>query len=170
VIDGDDILAMSQRPSYNILRIDRSTAVQSVVTLDFSLLSPDITSLFDAHKVELAPNGDLLVAAVQGPYPIVGRIDLLTGLVTSLVTTAPFVDYFIEDMAIEDSGGILVSGGFGYDQTPFLGRVNASTGALTVVSSGGMFDSIRAIAVVPVPEPSTLVLALLGLAYARRRL
>ncbi|MDA7640525.1 VPDSG-CTERM sorting domain-containing protein [Opitutaceae bacterium] len=176
VVDGDSVWAIQQNPSFNILELDRTTGASTILPLDFSN-TPGLSSLDDAHKLELSADGDLLVAGVFNSPSTASalRVDLLTGEVNYLYDGSSLVNDFIWDVKMGLGGDVLLAGSFN-DSIGVL-RLDTS-GALEVVSSGGILSGLDAFHVVrsssSVPDTGSTALllgaGLLGLAAIRRRM
>ena len=72
------------------------------------------------------------------------------------------------------NGNLLIADPYGLDPTGThyasdIVRVDLTTGAQTLVSSGFGNDGVEGLAVVPTPEPATLFLLTLGGLFLRKR-
>ena len=116
---------------------------------------PNAGSILDL--IDIRSDGDIIVQ--DFPSGNLLRINYDTRVVTTFATGLPT---FTQDLAIEADDDVVVSsleGIFRYDST---------TGAESLLTPDETFFSPRAIAVAPVPEPSTMALALVAAVICTR--
>ncbi len=148
LVDNGTIWAI-RHLGFDMLQIDRTTAAESILSIDFSLTPPNISSLRDSHKIALAANGDLLVAGIDDftDSTIVIRINKVTGVASPVI--ALLEGEYFPDVAVEANGNILVAGALP-DQTPVVIRINPWTDTFATVTAGDLLAlGLRGIAVAP---------------------
>ena len=150
VESNGDILAVNN----NVVRIDPVSGLQTVIASG---------SNFQASaNITVKASGNILVADREAFTPLGGviRVDGVTSTQTAVSSGGNFVDPY--GIAVETNGQILVSD----YTTDSIYRVDPVSGVQSLVSSGGFLADpydIEISHVTVVPEPSTFILAALGL-------
>jgi len=146
-----------------ILRLDSSGTLQQT----YDLIGPPGQDFGRPEDIAFAPDGDLIV--LDGIRDVFLKLDITSGSQTII---DPLVfSSFPFGIAIEAGGDFVFPGFETSSSEAALWRLDPATQIATLITSGDLLpggNGLRSVAVVPIPEPGTAVLLLLGLTLMAR--
>jgi hypothetical protein len=137
-----------------VIRIDPNTGAQTTISTGFPMVEPRNLALGKKGEIFLSVQQVSIAGMMSEPGII--RVDTATGVQTIITEGDFFHNIGIYGIAVESDGEILASNGVG------IIRVNPETGNQTILTFNGDTGFAGDIAIVPIPEPSTLVLFGIG--------
>lgn len=146
--------------------------------LSFDITVPDSTPITTPGGLTPSLDGlafdsaDVLYGVSQGATsssnPSLYTINQTNGATTLVGSLGLVADYILGGLAFDTDGALYAALSEGSGAPSYLYRVNKSTGAATLVGNGIGFNGVSGLTAnagtPPVPEPSSLVLASLGVA------
>jgi streptogramin lyase len=146
-----------------ILRLDSTGTLQQT----YDLIGPPGQDFGRPEDIAFAPDGDLIV--LDGIRDVFLKLDFTSGSQTII---DPLVfSSFPFGIAVEAGGDFVFPGFETSSGEAALWRLDPVTQIATLITSGGLLsdgNGLRSVAVVPIPEPGTAVLLLLGLTLTAR--
>ncbi len=148
-----------------ILRLDSTGALQQT----YDLIGPPGQDFGRPEDIAFAPDGDLIV--LDSIRDVILKLDVASGSQTII---DPLVfSSFPFGLAVEPGGDFVFPAFDTASGDAGLWRFDPVTQTPALITSGGLLSAgngLRSVAVVPVPEPGTAVLLLLGLTLMARTL